>query len=85
MANVLGTKLAVTSTENTKLFGTNYQLLHIKNQGSTDCQIDFDQAVSDDSYLLEAGEALTITNYAVIRLHFKTASGTTTLYTLVLK
>lgn len=60
-------------------------MLHIKNEGSTDCQIEFDGAVTANSYLLESGEALTITNYAVIRLHFKTASGTTTLYTLVLK
>lgn len=85
MSNVLTKKLAVTSSENTHLYGIGYQMLHIKNEGDTDCQIDFDKAISDDSYLLEAGEALTIVNYPVIRLHFKTATGTTTLYTLVLK
>ena len=84
MANFIPKKLAVTSTEGTQLYGASYRQLHVKNEGATDCQIDFDREVDANSYLLESGEAITI-DEAVIRLHFKTASSTTTLYTLAIK
>ena len=83
MSAPIAKKLDVTSSENTHLMGVGIREVHIKNQGVTDCQIEFDGAVSTDSYLLEAGETLSV-EHPVIRLHFKTASGTTTLYVLKL-
>lgn len=83
MAAPIVKKLSVTSSENTHLIGVGMKELHIKNQGTTDCQVGFDEAISDDSYLLEAGETITI-EFPIIRLYFKTASGTTTLYIIKL-
>lgn len=68
-----------TSTENTEIFGVNLSETLIKNQGTTDCVIDFDSAISAGSYLLEAGEVLSIA-WPFTTLYYKTASGTTTLY-----
>lgn len=71
-------KQAVTTTENTLLLGAAVKSVLIKNVGPSDVQIDFDQAISDDAYLCEAGETLIIGD-TFSRLHFKGA-GTSTFY-----
>ena len=82
MARPITTQLAVASTENTHQIGSGLKSILIKNQGTTDCYIEFDRVIDTArSYLLEAGEAVTIES-PFIRLYFKTASGTTTLYLL---
>ena len=69
-----GQVINVTSSEDSTVMGR-IQGVYIKNQGSTDCQIEPDVAISADSYLLEAGETLWI-GYPFVKLFHKTASGT---------
>jgi len=83
MGSPINKLISVTSTENTELFGSGVKGILIKNQGATDCIIEFDKAIDSNSYLLEAGETLSL-DHPVIRLHFKTASSTTSLYVIVM-
>lgn len=79
MARPTPLKLTVTTAEANTNFGVGITAIHVKNQGNTDCLIDFDNATSANSYLLEAGETLFLEN-RFIRLYYKTNVGTTTLY-----
>lgn len=84
MANIKPKKTTVTTTENTILLGTGYRALHMKNAGANDILVGFDKATDSDTYLLTAGEALTLEGYAIIRLHVKTNTGSSPLYTLAI-
>lgn len=72
-------KLDATATEKAELFGPGLSALHIKNAGSTTVNLDFDRSISTDSYPLEAGEFLDFTFNSMVRLYYKTDSGTSTL------
>ena len=53
---------------------------YIANKGNKDCYVDFDNSIdTDNSYLLESGESITI-DFAFIRLYFKAVKDTTELY-----
>lgn len=71
--------LTATSTEQEKQLGPALKGVMIKNYGGVDVLVDFDNPITANSYLLEAGETLTI-NDAFIDLHYKTTSGTSSLY-----
>lgn len=73
-------KLSATTSEKTEQLGPALRGVLIKNIGTTDCYIDFDNAIdTDNSYVLESGEHLTV-EWDFIQLHYQTASGTTTLH-----
>jgi len=73
------TKLSVTSSDQT--YGAGSRSITIYNNGDTDVLIDFDRVTSTNSFLLVVGMTVTIkANFA--DLHFKTASGTSTLYVI---
>ena len=73
--------LDVTATEQSEQFGPALRVAMMKNIGSNDVLIDFDNPVHSESYLLEAGETLTI-EYDFIRLFYKTASGTSRIHVI---
>jgi enhancing lycopene biosynthesis protein 2 len=73
-------QLTATTDEKTEKVGPALRALMIKNVGSNNVYIDFDNAiVTTESYLLEAGETITM-EYDFINLYYKTASGTSTLH-----
>jgi hypothetical protein len=74
-------KLSVTSSEDTYLMGAGLKAFTVINEGTTTCQVDFDRSVTDDSWQLLAGQGIEL-EASVIRLFFKTSSGTTTLRVL---
>ena len=75
-------KIDVTATAGIYSRQTPWVFMLVKNTGSTDCSIDFDREISADSYLLEVGEVITVEDRPFKRLFYKTASSTTTLYTV---
>ena len=75
-------KISVTTADTIQSMATMASETVIKNIGTTDCYIDFNRAIdTNDSYVLEAGEQLTIEG-RFENLHHKTASGTTTIHTI---
>lgn len=71
--------LTATQTEQEKQLGPSLRGVMIKNYGGSDVLVDFDNPINENSYLLEAGETLTI-NDGFIDLHYKTSTGTSSLY-----
>ena len=76
-------KIAVTSSASSSNIATTAHETLLKNVGPEDCFIDFDTDISDDSYLLEVGEALVIEGI-IQKLWHKTSSGTATIYVIKL-
>ena len=76
-------KISVTTSEARSEMATGAKELIIKNQGTVDCLLEFDVAITDNAYLLEAGESLTVESVAQ-HINYKTESGSTTLYVLKL-
>lgn len=75
-------KLSATTSEQTIQLGPALRSMMLKNNGGSDVYIDFDNAIdTDNSYVLEAGETLTI-DYNFINLHYQGVNGTATLYML---
>jgi hypothetical protein len=71
-------KLSATTTEATYKLGPSLRSVMIRNDGGSQVYIDFDNPIdTDNSYLMEAGEVLTI-EYNFINLHYQ-ATGTATL------
>ena len=81
MARPQPVKLTATTTEAVEYYGDGLEAVHIKNQGNEDCLIDFDNAISANSYLLEAGEVICFES-RFLRLHYKASANTTVLYTI---
>lgn len=73
--------LNASDTEQSEQFGPALKVAMLKNIGANDVLIDFDNPVHEESYLLEAGETLTI-EYDFIRLFYKTASGTSRIHVI---
>lgn len=71
-------QLSVTTTEDTHQFGVNCRFAYIENTGGTDCTIDFDRAISANSFILKSGQFIEI-GFTFVSLHYKTSSGTTNL------
>ena len=74
-------KLNATSVEQNEQFGPALKAALLKNVGANNVYLDFDNPVTTESYLLEAGETLTI-EYDFVRLFYKTNSGTSTIHVL---
>lgn len=73
-------QLTATTTASSEQIGPAIRELMIKNQGSNDVYIDFDQPINTtNSYLLEAGETLNM-SFTFINLYYKAAAGTSTLH-----
>lgn len=73
-------QLSATTTEQTHQVGPGMKALMIKNTGNNDVYVDFDNAIdTSNSYLLEAGETLTL-EFGFIDFHYKAVTGTSTLH-----
>lgn len=71
--------IAVTSSEDSYQMGVNLRNCHIKNNGADDVLINFDAPTDSNSYLLEAGEQLTV-DFPFVKLYYRAVTSTATLY-----
>lgn len=73
-------QLTATTTSQNAQMGPGLRSLLIKNVGANDVYIDFDKDIdSSASYLLEAGETVTL-EYDFVKFYYKAASGTSALH-----
>lgn len=72
-------KIDCTTDEASEKIGPALRALMIKNVGANDVYIDFDNPITAESYVLEAGETMTM-EYDFILLYHKAVSGTSTLH-----
>lgn len=80
MRKIKTNRITSTTTEQTFDANTFIKDIIIKNIGDFDVQIDFDRDISDDSYLLQGGEALTLEGVIFRRVKYKSLAGSNTLH-----
>lgn len=78
-------KVTATTADTTHKVISFSRAITMYNAGDADVQVEFDTAVSADSFLLANGKALSLPAVEDVTIHFKTASGTATVYVLAVE
>lgn len=71
--------LDATTDQQVEKVGPSLRAIMMKNIGANDVLLDFDNDIVAGSYVIEAGETLTL-EYDFINLYYKTSGGTSRLH-----